>query len=214
MFVLCADKNRLTVRKREPVTSGSVNVYNVRFEFSQDWEGLTRIAVFRSGSQSVSVLLDDTGECVIPWEVTDPDDKKKTLYAGVYGTRDGTTTLPTIWASLGEIQEGVSCCGAGSRPPTPELWRQALARKQDRLTGLPGQVVGFDEDGNAVAQDISIDGGGAAWQFGHGLKQTGNIVSVDAVDGFDGDNTLPITAAAVQTAVGNIEILLKIIRGV
>ena len=213
MFVLCADKNKLTVRQREPVTSGSVNVYDVRFEFSEDWEGLTRTAVFRSGSQSVSVLLDDSGACVIPWEVTDPDDRQKMLYAGVYGTRDGTVTLPTVWASLGVIQEGVSCCGAGSRPPTPDLWRQELDRKQDRLTGLPGQVVGFDEAGNAVPQDAAFGGGGggAVYQFGHGLKQTGNLVSVDTADGFDGDNTLPISAAAVQTAVGNIETLLETI---
>ena len=208
MFVLCADKNKLTVRQREPVTSGSVNVYDVRFEFSEDWEGLTRTAVFRSGSQSVSVLLDDAGACVIPWEVTDPDDRQKMLYAGVYGTRDGTVTLPTVWASLGVIQEGVSCCGAGSRPPTPDLWRQELDRKQDRLTGLPGQVVGFDEAGNAVAQDAA-PGGGAVYQFGHGLKQMGNLVSVDTADGFGGDNTLPITAAAVQAAVGDIEKALE-----
>ena len=102
MFVLCADKNKLTVRQREPVTSGSVNVYDVRFEFSEDWEGLTRTAVFRSGSQSVSVLLDDSGECVIPWEVTDPDDRQKMLYAGVFGARDGTVTLPTVWAGRGQ----------------------------------------------------------------------------------------------------------------
>ena len=209
MFVLCADKTRLTVRQREPVTSGSVNVYEARFEFSEDWDGLTRTAVFRAGPASRSVLLDDSNACVVPWEVLEHHHPLTRLMAGVYGTRDGDVVLPTVWASLGVIQEGAAPRG-DVRPPTPELWQQALDGKQDRLTGLPGQVVGFDEAGNAVPQDAA-PGGGTAYQFGHGLKQTGNLVSVDTADGFDGDNTLPITAAAVQAAVGNIETLLETI---
>ena len=46
--------------------------------------------------------------------------------------------------------------------------------------------------------------------IGHGLlldRET-NTLSVNAVSDFEGDNTLPITAAAVQDTVGNIEILL------
>ena len=162
MFILYAEKNKLTVRTRETVTSGSVNTYTVRFEFSEDWEGMTRVAVFRSGSQAVSVLLDETCECVIPWEVTDPDDSRKRLYAGVYGTRDGGVVLPTIWADLGEIQPGVSCCCSAGRPPTPDIQDQILSKlenKQDKLRGLPGQVVGFDESGSAVPMDMPSGGG-------------------------------------------------------
>jgi hypothetical protein len=40
------------------------------------------------------------------------------------------------------------------------------------------------------------------------LDRSSNTLSVDTVDDFEGDNTLPITAAAVQNTVGNIEILL------
>ena len=207
MFVLCADKNNLTVRQREPVTSGSVNVYDVHFEFSEDWDGLTKTAVFKAGAEAHSVLLDDSGVCSVPWEALQKPWAR--LVAGVCGTRDGGVVLPTVWTSLGVIQEGAAP-GGDARPPTPELWQQALNRKQDRLTGLPGQVVGFDEAGNAVSQNAA-PGGGVDWQFGHGLKQMGNLVSVDTADGFDGDNTLPITAAAVQAAVGNIETLLETI---
>jgi len=38
---------------------------------------------------------------------------------------------------------------------TVEELEEALAEKQDRLTGTQGQVLGFDEAGNAVAQDAS-----------------------------------------------------------
>ena len=63
MFTLYAEKNRLSVRQQETVTSGSVDVYLVRLEFSPEWEGLDRTTCFRSGSQVVSVLLDGRNEC-------------------------------------------------------------------------------------------------------------------------------------------------------
>ena len=213
MFLLQAEKTKLALTQREQLTSGSANVYRCRFEFSEDWEGMAKVACFRSGSQTVSVLLDESGKCVIPWEVTGPDSSGKRLAVGVYGTRDGGVALPTVWADLGEILKGVNCCCTGSRPPAPGLYEQVLAAlegKQDALHGLPGQVVGFDEGGNAVPVDMPSGGGegGAAYEFGHGLKQAGYVVSVDAVDDFAGDNTLPMTAAGVQAVVGNIDVLL------
>jgi len=202
MFTLYADKTQLTVRQREPVTSGSVNVYPVQFEFSEDWDGLIRTAVFKAGAESRCVPLDDSGQCVIPWEVLAKPLAR--LMAGVCGTQGGETVLPTVWADMGVILPGAAP-GADAQPPTPNLWEQELGKKQDRLHGLPGQVVGFDESGSAVPVDR---GTGTAYEFGHGLKQSGHVVSVDAVADFSGDNTLPMTAAGVQTVVGNIDVLL------
>lgn len=130
MFEFYANKTRLTVRQREPVTSGSVNVYRARFEFSPDWEGLSRTAVFRAGGVSRSVLLDGAGECEVPWEVLERPNTS--LEVGVYGTLRGDTVLPTDWAGLGVIQPGAAP-GKGARPPTPDLWRRELDRKGDGL---------------------------------------------------------------------------------
>ena len=148
IFVLYADKNKLTVRAREPVTSGSVNIYTVRFEFSSDWEGLERAAVFKSGSESRSVPLDSGGECVIPWEVLAAHGQP--LTAGVFGTRDGDTVLPTVWAGLGIVLEGVAA-GADAQPPTPDLWRQELAGKGDRLDYTPGGELGLYGGGKLLS---------------------------------------------------------------
>ena len=56
MFVLKAEKNRLTVLERELVTSGSVEAYTVRFQFSRDWDGLSRAACFSMVSPSIAFL--------------------------------------------------------------------------------------------------------------------------------------------------------------
>lgn len=52
----------------------------------------------------------------------------------------------------------------------------------------------------------------ANFGVGHGLKVEGEkTLCVNTVSDFEGDNTLPITAAAVQTTVGNIELILATI---
>lgn len=207
MFILYASKNQLTVRKKEPITSGSVNIYIARFEFSPDWQGLTTKAVFKGSGTAKTVLLNG-GECVIPWEVLTSHGQP--LMAGVFGTLDDTV-LPTIWANLGTILEGVPTDGEGVKPPTPDLWEQELARKGDALAydGMELSLIGA---GKALSKVVISGGGGAIpYRFGHGLKQDGLDVSVNAVSDFSGDNTLPMTAAGVQTTVGNIEALLATI---
>lgn len=104
MFKLYARKNELAVRDREPLTSGSVNVNRVEFAFSPEWEGLTKTAVFRAGKVTRELLLPDSLECLIPWEVLEKSGEQ--LYAGVCGTRGGELVLPTVWAHLGTVQEG------------------------------------------------------------------------------------------------------------
>ena len=155
MFILYADKTRLTVRQREPLTSGSVNIYQIQLEFSSDWDGLTRTAVFRAGWKSVSVLLDETNTCTVPWEVLESPEIK--LLCGVYGMQGSETILPTVWADLGWIALGVRPDG-DTRPPTPDLWQQELARKGDALDydGLNLSL----KSGDKTLSTVQITGGG------------------------------------------------------
>lgn len=124
MFKLFAKKNVLEILQKEMVTSGSVNVYPVQFVFDNEWNGLQRTAVFWAGNYRVSVLLDSTGMCTIPWEVMQT--KGQYLYAGVYGTKDGEIVLPTMSANLGQIYQGTEP-GESAQPPTPSVYEQLLA---------------------------------------------------------------------------------------
>ena len=164
MFILQADKNKISVREKETVTSGCVNVYTARFEFSDDWRGLTRKAVFKAGKESRTVLLDESGECAVPWEVLASPGQQ--LMAGVFGTAD-ETALPTEWALLGLIMHGVPGDGEGSRPPTPDIWQQELDRKGDTLAydGLNLSL----KSGDKTLSSVEIAGGGGGGASDHRL---------------------------------------------
>ena len=157
MFQLYAEKIQLTVREKEPVTSGSVNVYPVRFEFSADWNGLSRKAVFRAGAVSRTAALDQDGTCTIPGEVLGRPGCH--LFAGVCGRQGEEIVLPTVWANLGLILEG-----AGDAPgPEPPLegWREALEGKGDNLAYTDGGELGL-YSGKTLLSSVPVAGGGGA----------------------------------------------------
>lgn len=164
MFSLFAKKNVLAVNQREVVTSGSVNVYEVQFQFDSEWDGLEKTAVFRAGDCTVSTLLDETETCIIPWEVF--QDAKRTLYAGVYGTKNGSTVLPTIWASLGEIRQGCEP-GESTQPPTPSVYEQILAE------------IGNLDNLATSAKDSLVSAINELYYSGGGGGGTGNVSSPD-----------------------------------
>ena len=155
MFRLFADKNKLTLLEREAVTSGSVNAYGAEFQFSEDWAGLARVAVFQAGCTSREALLGPEGACVVPWEVLRVP--RYHLKAGVCGKQGEAVVLPTIWADLGVILEGVPA--GGSPPPTPELWEQELGRKGDGLGYTKEGELGL-YSGDKLLSAVPVSGGG------------------------------------------------------
>lgn len=133
MFKLYANKVKLQRIDDETVTSGSVNAYDVYFQFDSNWTGLNKTAVFTAGEIKKSILLDETGYCTIPWEVM--QERGRALYVGVYGTSTDaegveTVVLPTMWADLGDIEEGTTL-GDTATPPTPDIYNQILSVAQE-----------------------------------------------------------------------------------
>lgn len=168
MFLLCAEKNQLRVRRREPLTSGSVNVCAARFAFSEEWDGLERTAVFAAGAVRAEVSLAMSGECAIPREVLAYHGVR--LRAGVCGKRGEELVLPTVWADLGMILEGVGGGeGGGEGPPsTPDTWHQALERKGDGLNyTMDGELGLFS--GERLLSSVPIPGGGEGGVSDHRL---------------------------------------------
>ena len=164
MIKLTASKSCLTASMQELLVEGAVNVNIVQFVFSSDWDGLTKTAVFQAGSNKYSVLLDESNEAPIPWEVL--QNPRRTLYAGVYGTNGESLVLPTIWASLGTIQEGANP-GKDTQPPTPSVYEQILAE----IGNLDNLATSEKDSLVSAINELYCSGGGGGG--------TGNVSSPD-----------------------------------
>lgn len=215
MFVLSATKVLLSVDQSEVVTSGSVNVNQVQFIFDEAWDGLDKTAVFQAADDSESVILDETGVCNIPWEVL--ENPRRTLYAGVYGTKDGSVVLPTVWASLGTIKQGTTTPG-GDVPPTPDVYSQILSLaneakeiSQEALTTAEDAKEGAS--GSAAAAQESAEAAEKAANEAADAKADVDAALEDAQDAATGAAASAQTAAtaatnaeAAKTAVENMTV--------
>lgn len=154
MFIVECQKNQAKVRQTEPITSGSQNVYVVQFKLSEEWDPLTATAVFMAGNRIINMLLDDDRECMVPWEVMQYAGEQ--VMVGVFGTMNGNVVLPTVWASMGNLQQGVTT-GIYPSEPTPSVYQQIV----NQLNHLKLQIengIPYAIDGIVDMAIVSVDG--------------------------------------------------------
>ena len=113
-----------TAQATEPITSGSVGL-ECSFRFSEDWDGLGKVAIFQGSGQVIDVALVGQESCAVPHEVL--QQALGHLKIGVYGTGDqGQRVTPTIWADAGRILPGVEPSEIEPTPATQSLVQQIL----------------------------------------------------------------------------------------
>lgn len=123
MFVINVRGNIISVQETESITSGSVNVYQCQFTFDGSWEGFFRSAVFRVGPMIRTVPLDMNDMCELPWELLVKKNIGLPVEVSVYGAKDETEILPTIWDKMGRVRSG-SEPGEDVKDPTPTVYNQ------------------------------------------------------------------------------------------
>ena len=195
----------------ELLTAGMAKAVTVEFVFSDDWDGLTKTAVFSAGRTTVDVLESawDGNKVVVPHEIL--ADAGPIARVGVYGANADGLILPTVWVTLGKVMPAAEPSGDPGAEPTLPIWAQLQSQigdLDDLQTYNKGNLV------DAINEARSSGGsGGGGYTIGDGLKLDAatNTLSVDTAAAVEKDNTKPVTSAAVYTEVGNINALLATI---
>ena len=195
----------------ELLTAGMAKAVTVEFVFSDDWDGLTKTAVFSAGRTTVDVLESawDGNKVVVPHEIL--ADAGPIARVGVYGANADGLILPTVWVTIGKVMPAAEPSGDPGTDPTLPIWAQLqnqIGDLDDLQTYNKGNLV------DAINEARSSGGsGGGGYTIGDGLKLDAatNTLSVDTAAAVEKDNTKPVTSAAVYTEVGNINALLATI---
>lgn len=195
----------------ELLTAGMAKAVTVEFVFSDDWDGLTKTAVFSAGRTTVDVMESawDGNKVVVPHEIL--ADAGPIARVGVYGANADGLILPTVWVTLGKVMPAAEPSGDPGADPTLPIWAQLqnqIGDLDDLKTYNKGNLV------DAINETRSSGGsGGGGYTIGDGLKLDAatNTLSVDTAAAVEKDNTKPVTSAAVYTEVGNINALLATI---
>ena len=195
----------------ELLTAGMAKAVTVEFVFSDDWDGLTKTAVFSAGRTTVDVMESawDGNKVVVPHEIL--ADAGPIARVGVYGANADGLILPTVWVTLGKVMPAAEPSGDPGADPTLPIWAQLqnqIGDLDDLQTYNKGNLV------DAINEARSSGGsGGGGYTIGDGLKLDAatNTLSVDTAATVEKDNTKPVTSAAVYTEVGNINALLATI---
>ena len=209
----------------ELLTAGMAKAVGVRFAFSEDWEGLTKTAVFSNGRATVDVLAanwDGDTVMVAPEVLAVPG---RYVRVGVYGTNASGVVLPTVWATLGKVQPAAEPSGDPSTDPTLPVWAQLQEIIGDlnnlTTTAKENLVAAINEaaktgSGGAGSIDLrTADGyiqysndGGETWENLIALADlkgedgAPGTPGTDGKDGAPGQDGFSPSASVAETATG------------
>ncbi len=201
----------------EPFPRGDTKLY-LRAKFSVDdaWDGLRPHAVFaRKGREFLPIYLplDESMTCDFPPELLTAPDGGGAVYihVGLVGVDAAGGRLTTGCAAV-RITPSCYVEGQTPPPPRPDVYAEILAQLKDAAEIDPEEVeAGINAylEKNRIDVPMMTETVAGIAKVGDNLTiDDAGRLSVDTADTVEGDNTRPITAAAVYATVGNIEILL------
>lgn len=137
MITIYVHKTQARAELDAPVTSGSVG-REVQFQFSDDWNGLVKTAVFETNNYKETATVPVSGTLAIPEDVLAYPGLQ--LRIGVIGKTAGdATVIPTVYADCGMIKPGAS-----TAPVITPLTPSQAEQLQAQIDELREQGVGGD----------------------------------------------------------------------
>ncbi len=112
------DNQIITRKDNKRVVADSQNYLYASFLFSEDWEGISKTAIFRNEDNTpYEMLLDETDTCLVPAEVLDAGEVSVSVFGG---------DLITVNKVYIEVEESGLIDGQTPQPPTPNIYNQIL----------------------------------------------------------------------------------------
>ena len=140
MISIFASKALAIVTDNETLTSGMAGA-EIKFSFSEDWDNLTKTAIFRAGDVANAVIGSQWTDnvCTIPHETLATAGEE--LRVGVYGVNsDKKVIIPTIWATVGVVRAGVDPSADESTDATLPVWAQVVDSAEKAAKGAVEDV--------------------------------------------------------------------------
>lgn len=181
------DKQIITRQDYESVVQDSQNYLYTQFSFSEEWEG-TITAVFKGkDGQTFNVLLDESGKCLVPWEVLTQTWFEVSVFCGNLITANVVRVYT--------IESGYEI-GQESREPTPDIFNQIIEKIDDiSAESIPydNAQSGLSADNVQEAIDEIAEGGGG------GGGTTPDIIMTASVDATTGTPDVEVTKTGTLT---------------
>lgn len=189
--VIVADKRAIAM-KHEPLVCGNSD-YIINFAFDAEWADYqTKTARFIFDDRSYTDIIFEGNQCPVPVLKNTHD-----VIVGVYAGNLHTTTPAYLHAQRSIL------CGCGSpAEPDPDVYAQIM----EKLNLINEDIGGAVKD---YLEEHPIEG--MSFETDKTLTLERGILSVNTADVVEADNTLPVTSAAVNATVGNINALLETI---
>lgn len=106
----------LTQLPRGKIAADSQDYLYAKFQFTDDWDDVLKIAQFRRDDLFFSLYLDENNEVKVPWEVLE---NEGSFFLNVYGNNQPNADNKIITTNQLEIQVCKSGLTPGELPQTP-----------------------------------------------------------------------------------------------
>lgn len=121
-FIFTVTGDRLRLKKGSVAISGNANTYVCNFEFSEDYLGLTKFAVFSSGEEFYTVEIKDC-TCALPTEAISGEG---IMQVGVFATNALAEDFKRISTNYIGLNIQTGAYSIYSQPKTPDIWESYL----------------------------------------------------------------------------------------
>lgn len=204
MIIVRANARNATYISDDLITSGSVGI-PVTFVLSEDFDGLSCIAVFEGSGDSIDVaLMGDS--CVVPHEVLATAGGY--LRIGIYARNsEGTIVIPTVWAGSRMILQGTVPSEVDPSEPTPDWTAQVQAAAAEALANSEEALASASEARTAAitAQDSASASAAAAASSASDAANSATTAAASASEAAQSASEAESSASSAYTSAERAE---------